>query len=314
MQVRRVILALSAAALMAACSSSGSSSSNTSVPAGPTTTTRANGASTTTTATGATGATGATTSTAVGATTSAADTTTTLDTTTKLEVLVTNDDGITAAGLDAVVTALKAMPNITVDVVAPSTNQSGTSDTTTPGGAKGHDATTKSGVKGTAVDGYPADSVNYAIDTLKLHPDLVVSGANSGVNFGPLVAVSGTVGAARAAARRGIPAIAVSAGINDAPSAATGAQFVVAEINAHRSSYGVDKNTAHTVASINVPTCATGTSVRGIVDVPTSTSVKLADVGKFLTYDCGSTATNPVDDVTALNIGFASRSIVPADL
>jgi 5'-nucleotidase len=311
MQVRRVILALSAVALMAACSSSGSSSSNTGVPAGPTTTAVANGASTTT---GATSGTGATTSTAVGASTSAADTTTTLDTTTKLEVLVTNDDGITAPGLDAVVTALKAMPNITVDVVAPSTNQSGTSDKTTPGGAKGHDATTKSGVKGTAVDGYPADSVNYAIDTLKLHPDLVVSGANSGVNFGPLVAVSGTVGAARAAARRGIPAIAVSAGINDAPSAAAGAQFVVAEINAHRSTYGVDKNTAHTLDSINVPTCAVGTSVRGIVDVPTSTSVKLADVGKFLTYDCGSSATNPVDDVTAVNIGFASRSIVPADL
>jgi 5'-nucleotidase len=314
MQVRRVILALSAAALVAACSSSGSSSSNSTSPGSPTTTAPANGAPTTT-ETGASTPTGKTT-TPGGSTTStpAGDTTTTLDTSTKLTVLVTNDDGITAPGLDAVVTALKAMPNVSVVVVAPSTNQSGTSDKTTSGGAKGHTATTKSGVEGTAVDGYPADSVNYAIDTMKLQPDVVVSGANSGVNFGPLVAVSGTVGAARTAARRGIPAIAVSAGVDDSISAAAGAKFVVDEIATHRSSFGFDKNTAHTVDSINVPTCAAGTSVRGIVEAPTSTSVTLADVGKFLKYDCTSKATNPADDITALNIGFASRSVVPADL
>jgi len=304
MRVPRLVLVLSAASLIAACSSSGSSSGTTVA----TTTTSA--AVTTTSPSSA----GTSTTSPSGASTSAADTTTTLDTTTKLTVLVTNDDGIAAPGLDAVVTALQATPNITVVVVAPATNQSGTGDRSTPGGAKGHEATTKSGVKGTAVDGFPADAVAYAIDTLKLHPDLVVSGANSGVNVGPLAAVSGTVGAARTAARRGVPAIAVSAGINDGISAAAGARFVVDEINAHRASYGFDKNTDHTSVSINVPTCAAGTSVRGIVDAPLSTTVKLNEIGKFLTDDCSATATNPVDDITALNIGFAARTIVPADL
>ncbi|MEI8237827.1 MAG: 5'/3'-nucleotidase SurE [Actinomycetota bacterium] len=231
-----------------------------------------------------------------------------------LTVLVTNDDGIGAPGLDAVVKALQQSPNFTVVVVAPATNQSGTGGKTTPGGAKGTKGSTKSGTSGTAVDGYPADSVNYAIDSMGLKPDVVVSGANSGVNFGALVAISGTIGAARAAARRGVPAIAVSAGVDDPVSAAAGAQFVVDEINAHRTAYGFAKNTDHTVVSINVPNCAAGTSVRGIIDAPTSPAVKLADIGKYETFDCASTATDPVDDITAVDVGFASRSIVPADL
>jgi 5'-nucleotidase len=313
MRVPRLVLVLSAASLIAACSSSGSSSgttaATTTTSAGVTTTSPTGAGTSTTSPSGASNPT-----TSPGASTSAAVTTTTLDTTTKLTVLVTNDDGITAPGLDAVVTALQATPNITVVVVAPATNQSGTGDRSTPGGAKGHDATTKSGVKGTAVDGYPADAVTYAIDTLKLQPDVVVSGANSGVNVGPLAAVSGTVGAARTAARRSVPAIAVSAGVNDSISAAAGARFVVDEINAHRATYGFAKNTDHTSVSINVPTCAAGTAVRGIVDAPLSTSVKLSEIGNFLKDDCSATATNPVDDITALNIGFAARTIVPADL
>jgi 5'-nucleotidase len=292
MRVQRVALILSAAALMAACSSSGSSqgSGSTTTAGGATTSAATGGGSTSTTPTG-----GATTTTATSAhqststsTGSTAASTTTIDTTTKLTVLVTNDDGIGAAGIDAVVSALQKTPNLTVVVVAPATNQSGSSDKATSGGAKGNKATTKSGVEGTAVVGFPADAVNYALDTLALKPDLVVSGANSGVNFGPLVAVSGTVGAARTAARRGVPAIAVSAGVDDPVSAAAGAQFVVAEINAHRSSYGFGKNT--------------------------STAVKLAEIGKFNNFDCASTAENPVDDITAVDIGFASRSVVPANV
>ncbi len=127
-------------------------------------------------------------------------------------ILVTNDDGIAAAGLDALVTRLRTLPGVSVQVVAPAHNQSGTDGRTTPGTLRHEPATTASGVPGTAVDGFPADTVRVALDDLQLHPTLVVSGINKGQNLGPIAAISGTVGAARAAAQRGIPAIAVSLG------------------------------------------------------------------------------------------------------
>ena len=137
-------------------------------------------------------------------TTTASDTSTTTSIPDRLTVLVTNDDGIGAPGIDALVTALSAVDGLDIVVVAPAANQSGTSDKTTPGGASHADATTISGVAGTAVDGFPADSVNVALDELGITPDLVVSGINKGQNTGNLAYASGTVGAARTAARRGI--------------------------------------------------------------------------------------------------------------
>jgi 5'-nucleotidase len=229
-------------------------------------------------------------------------------------ILVTNDDGISADGIDVMVNSLSKVPNAKIVVVAPATNKSGTSDTTTPGGAKGHDAATKGGVKGTAVDGYPADTVIYALDVLGLKPDLVVSGTNSGVNFGPFVPISGTIGAAREAARRGIPAIAVSGGTDDITSFKAAALLTIDEIAARRGVLGFGKNAARTVVSINVPNCAAGTRVRGIVDAPVSTAFTPGGEGPNMNFDCSSTAINPVDDVTALDIGFASRSIIPAEL
>ena len=50
-----------------------------------------------------------------------------------LQVLITNDDGVSADGIDALVEAVRALPRVKVTVVAPATNQSGTSDKTTPG-------------------------------------------------------------------------------------------------------------------------------------------------------------------------------------
>jgi 5'-nucleotidase len=132
-----------------------------------------------------------------------------------LTILVTNDDGIGAVGIDVLVNTLGEMDEVEVHVVAPAEDQSGTSDTTTPGGAPYADAETASGVQGTAVDGFPADTIAVALDDLGLEPDLVVSGVNVGQNVGPLAYVSGTVGAGRESVRRGIPAIAGSAGITE---------------------------------------------------------------------------------------------------
>ena len=74
---------------------------------------------------------------------------------TPLEILVVNDDGYSAAGIDAVVEGLRTLPGVHIDVVAPATNQSGGGDKTTPGGVTGFAAQTQSGYPATAVNGYP---------------------------------------------------------------------------------------------------------------------------------------------------------------
>jgi hypothetical protein len=105
-----------------------------------------------------------------------------------LTILVTNDDGVTAPGINASVQALKALPHTKIIVVAPLTNQSGTGPKVSGGPLTVTDATTASGYPAKAVAGYPADTVIWAIDDhgITQRPNLVVSGINLGENIGPL--------------------------------------------------------------------------------------------------------------------------------
>ena len=127
---------------------------------------------------------------------------------TALRILVTNDDGVKAEGIDAVVEALRQDPNNEITVSAPAENQSGRGDQRreTPPPIEGADSTTLSGYPATAVNGYPADSVVYALDNLYPNepPHVVLSGINEGQNVGNIMGllsqVSGTVGAAKTAA------------------------------------------------------------------------------------------------------------------
>jgi len=233
---------------------------------------------------------------------------------TPMTILVTNDDGVAAPGIDALVTALSALPDVEVVVVAPAANQSGSSDSTTPGGVTAQETTTVSGHPAVAVNGFPADAVNYALDELGLQPDVVVSGVNAGQNIGTFVPVSGTIGAARVAARRGVPAIAISAGGLTGSDFATGATVAAAEVDALRATLGWGTNTESTVVNLNTPTCAPGSEIRGVVDVPVAAAFPPGTNGLDLVFDCSSTATDPADDAVALTIGFGARSIVPADL
>lgn len=130
------------------------------------------------------------------------------------KVLVTNDDGIDAPGLRALVRAFSG--NIEVVVVAPAINRSGsTSFASILSGPVTVEEVAVQGAKTAyAVTGYPADCVLIAVTGLMKDepPDLVVSGINSGANVADAWAYSGTLGAARIAALHGIPAIAVSGG------------------------------------------------------------------------------------------------------
>ena len=221
-----------------------------------------------------------------------------------LRILVTNDDGVGAEGIDALVEALRELSNVKVTVVAPATNQSGTSDNTTPGGVEAIDAQTLSGYPAKSVAGFPADSVNAALDTgTGKKPHVVISGINQGQNLGALTDVSGTVGAARTAARRGFPALAVSQGIADAPDYATGAELVVDWVKDHRKEL-LKKDTEAFLDNLNVPTCATG-EVRGVIEVPVAPNAENA----IAESDCASTLEDPVDDIQAFNNGFASLTV-----
>ena len=226
-----------------------------------------------------------------------------------LLIVVTDDDGIAAGGIDEVTRQLEKLPNVTIKVVAPATNQSGKGDATTKGTVKHKDGKTASGIAGVAVEGTPADSVNVALDDLGLKPDLVVSGINQGQNVGPISAVSGTVGAALTAARRGIPAIAGSAAIVN-PDYSPAAKLVIEWITKNRSKIAAHTMDTKHVVNINAPGCTSG-SLHGLVEVPTAKKIPKG-VNVFST-DCAKTDPNakPTDDVDALIKGFAAQSPVP---
>src|SRR6266704_7217933 len=121
-------------------------------------------------------------------------------------ILVTNDDGVHAAGLYALAAALDDLGD--VYVVAPDREQS----------TVGHALTlhrplrvTQVGERRFAVNGTPSDCVNLAVlGFLPERPVLVASGINHGSNLGDDVTYSGTVSAAMEGTLLGVPSMAVS--------------------------------------------------------------------------------------------------------
>jgi 5'-nucleotidase len=226
-----------------------------------------------------------------------------------LRILVTNDDGVEAEGIDALVVALTELPDVEVTVVAPLENQSGSADTTTEGEVAAQPATTASGFEAVGVDGFPADSVIHALDVLELDPHVVVSGVNEGTNIGPIEQISGTVGAAKTAARAGYPALALSQGYGSPIDYSVTVEVGVEWIEEHR-----DELVAGTapvqVVSVNGPTCPTG-EYRGAVETELATEFAGRDP---LVIDCSGDGPPPegddVDDVAVYIEGWASVTVV----
>jgi 5'-nucleotidase len=237
----------------------------------------------------------------------AAQAKTTTKTVKPLRVLVSNDDGVAAPGIDALVKALRKLPKVTVTVVAPAANQSGTGGRTTPGTLTAKKTTTKSGYPAVAVNGYPADSVNYAFSKVvrKSQVDLVIAGINAGANLGPFVDLSGTVGAARAGAAHGVAALATSAGTPTISNFADAARQTTAWVTANRT-----KLKAGTVQNLNIPQCSTG-HPRGTTPA-TSTAQTPANTNVFATVDCTQTAGPSKDEIAAFLQGYATLTKIPA--
>jgi len=121
-------------------------------------------------------------------------------------ILITNDDGIFAPGLRALVESLHGAG--TVSVVAPSEERSGAAQSIT---LKQPIICEQVAEREWAVHGTPTDAMILALHRiLPEPPDVVISGINRGANMGENVYYSGTVGAAMEATINRIPAIAIS--------------------------------------------------------------------------------------------------------
>ncbi len=130
-----------------------------------------------------------------------------------MRVLLTNDDGIDAEGLQTLRRALLEVPDIELAVIAPDGNRSAMARSiTTRRPLWVQEVDFGDGTVGYATDGTPVDCVRFA--TLGLiegfEAELIVSGINHGFNLGDDITYSGTVACAFEGIVLGIPGIAVS--------------------------------------------------------------------------------------------------------
>jgi 5'-nucleotidase len=129
-----------------------------------------------------------------------------------MRVLLTNDDGITATGLNVMRRALLELSDVDLEVIAPDSNRSATGRAVTlrdPIWVE--ELEFGDGTTGFATDGTPVDCVRFAsLGLIDSPPELIVSGINHGANLGDDITYSGTVAAALEGIMLGIPALAVS--------------------------------------------------------------------------------------------------------
>lgn len=129
-----------------------------------------------------------------------------------MHILLSNDDGLWAPGIQALANALSAEHRVTV--VAPKVEQSAKSSALTIQTPLRAKEMTEEGENPRMifVDGTPVDCMKFALSYLLVddQPDLVVSGINHGFNLGSDAIYSGTVGAAMEGLIYGIPSLALS--------------------------------------------------------------------------------------------------------
>jgi 5'-nucleotidase len=129
-----------------------------------------------------------------------------------MKVLLTNDDGITATGINVLRRALLDVPGLELAVIAPDSNRSATARSITfreP--LTVEEVEFGDGSTGFSTSGTPVDCVRFAaLGLIDFEPELIVSGINHGANLGDDITYSGTVAAALEGIMLRVPAIAVS--------------------------------------------------------------------------------------------------------
>jgi 5'-nucleotidase len=162
-----------------------------------------------------------------------------------MRILLSNDDGVYAKGLNVLASTLQDIAAI--NVVAPDRNRSGASNSLTLSAPLRVRRLDNNFI---SVEGTPTDCVHLAITgLLPDHPDMVVSGINEGANLGDDTLYSGTVAAAIEGRFLGLPAIAISLASYQYKYYETAA--IVAKQLVQRSFD--DKLPAYTILNVNVP-------------------------------------------------------------
>lgn len=129
-----------------------------------------------------------------------------------MRILLTNDDGYNAPGIQTLYRTLRSLTNHEISIAAPDGQRSATGHSITlfqPLFLTEHELDGQ--LKGYAISGTPSDCVKLAIQgRLISKPDLLISGINHGSNLGTDVFYSGTVSAAMEGVLLGVPSLAVS--------------------------------------------------------------------------------------------------------
>jgi 5'-nucleotidase len=207
----------------------------------------------------------------------------------RCRMLVTNDDGIDAPGLQLLARALAVDHEVVV--AAPSQNLSGAG--TSIGPIEAADPTRLrradlDGIEAYALDGPPGLAVMAAhLGAFGEPPDLVVSGVNAGLNTGSSIIHSGTVGAALTARTFGVSGLAVSLAPSDPWHWETALPF------ARRAVAWLARRARLTTLNVNIP-AAPLEAVRGVT---------WAEVDRFGHFNVASQR----DDGTILELGVRDR-------
>ena len=190
--------------------------------------------------------------------------------------------------------------------------------TPTPPPLQATDEMTASGYPATAVEGFPADSVIYALENLYGDdpPHVVLSGINAGQNVGNVAGgiisqISGTVGAAKTAACLGVPALASSQGEGETLDFPSGLDAVLTWLESNRAALLAGSVPLDDITSVNIPSCDGKGEIRGSIEVPLATTAESEENFPNGPQDCESTLEDPTDDVQAFFNGFIAITPVP---
>ena len=188
-----------------------------------------------------------------------------------MNILITNDDGITASNLMALVMSASEYANL--KVVAPQNEQSGVGHSFSYYRSLHYAPVENFPCEAFWVDGTPADCMKFALKHIykDLKFDLVIAGVNNGDNAGVASFYSGTVAAAREAALWGFPAIAISLQ-KQSDEALSFAIKWVQDVLKERSFAGMPKQT---LWNFNVPACDSNNPCKGVR--VSKTSAKMFD-------------------------------------
>jgi 5'-nucleotidase len=177
-----------------------------------------------------------------------------------VKILLTNDDGINAPGLNALCNEMKKHGEVTV--VAPDSEKS----------AVGHAITLSDPLRvqnfykndeffGYAVNGTPADCVKIAYWALEIKPDILISGINLGSNTGINIIYSGTVSAATEGMFLNIPSFAISLTTFTNPNFSIAAKFA-AKLSKIILAKGLPQGT---LLNVNVPAVQKEDEITGVM-------------------------------------------------